>query len=337
MSQNLIIVNYLRGFAIFTIALMHLVQGSLSGIFHTAASFGGAGGHVFILCSGSGLYLSHIKRHLQYGEFLKKRFSRIYWPYVIAVIFYAVWQWYVARFEFFQWRELLSHIFLYKMFSSSLDVSICYPFWFISTIIQFYIFWPLIVKLMELKHGLLYALFISVTWWIVVGILGYEDYRPWGSSFLQYLWEFCLGMQLAKWYVDGKFSEEYLDKRIKTFQLLIVAILGMALTGIMGKMGGGYKLFNDIPSLVGYMSLLLFVYKLKIKMVNSFFCWSNKFSYSLYLVHSLVYSIIRYLISGSLPTFIEICICIIMAYVCAYGYERFIKLIKTTKQENINL
>lgn len=331
MERKLDIINYLRGFAIFTIALMHLVQGSLSGIFHTAAAFGGAGVHVFILCSGFGLYLSHLNRQLQYGEFLKKRFSKIYWPYVIAVILYAVWQSYIVRFESFQWREVLSHIFLYKMFSNSLDVSICYPFWFISTIIQFYVFWPLIVKLMELKYGLLYALFISVTWWIVVGILGYEDYRPWGSFFLQYLWEFCLGMQLAKWHIDGKFSEESLDKRIRIYHLLLVAILGMALTGIMGKMGGTYKLFNDIPSFFSYLSLLLFVYKLRILKVNSFFCWSNKISYSLYLVHSLVYSMIRYLFSGSIPTFIEISICLIMAYVCAYGYDGLIKLIKTTR------
>ena len=39
--------------------------------------------------------------------------------------------------------------------------------------------------------------------------------------------------------------------------LLIVTILGIAITGITGKIGGWLKLYNDIPSLLGYGSLAL--------------------------------------------------------------------------------
>lgn len=42
------------------------------------------------------------------------------------------------------------------------------------------------------------ALAISLAWSTVVGVLGYEEMRPWGSFFLQYLWEFCLGMWIAE-------------------------------------------------------------------------------------------------------------------------------------------
>ena len=54
--KKLEVINFLRGFAIFTIVLMHCVQGHLEGVMHKAASLGGAGVHVFILCSGFGLY-----------------------------------------------------------------------------------------------------------------------------------------------------------------------------------------------------------------------------------------------------------------------------------------
>ena len=51
---------------------MHLVMGSLSGVLSKAAAFGGAGVHVFILCSGFGLYLSYLKKRkrpkLGYGQ-----------------------------------------------------------------------------------------------------------------------------------------------------------------------------------------------------------------------------------------------------------------------------
>lgn len=327
-AKKLDIIDFLRGFSIFTIALMHLVQPSLPTTLRMAASFGGAGVHVFILCSGFGLFLSHLNKPLRYTEFIKKRFSKVYWPYALIVIVYSLWLWYASGLEFFQARELFSHLLLYKMFDNSLDISICYPFWFISTIIQFYITWPLTVKLMKKSCGLFYALLLSVIWWILVAILGYEDYRPWGSCFLQYLWEFALGMQFAKWYKTGVFSEVELESKIKFWHLLILSIVGVTLTGIMGKVGGMLKLFNDIPSLIGYTSLLLMIYKLRIWKVNNLFSWSNKISYELYLVHSLVYSIIKYILCGSLPTVVELSICFLCAYLCAYGYSKMLQIRK---------
>ena len=327
-TKKLDIIDYLRGFSIFTIVLMHLVKPSLPSTLQMAAAFGGAGVHVFILCSGFGLYLSHLNNPLRYANFLKKRFFKVYWPYAYIVILYSLWLWYVSGFAVFQAKELSSHLLLYKMFDNSLDISICYPFWFISTIIQFYIIWPLLVKLMQRRTGLLQALLISVLWWFVVGILRYEDYRPWASCFLQYLWEFALGMQLAKWYRAGEFSEMDIDSKVKFWHLLILAIIGVTLTGIMGKVGGLFKIFNDIPSLVGYTSLLLLIYKLRIWNVNNIFSWSNKTSYELYLVHSLVFGIVKFMLCGCLPTVIELGICFFCAYFCAYGYYKVLQFKK---------
>ena len=40
------------------------------------------------------------------------------------------------------------------------------------------------------------------------------------------------------------------------------AVVGMTLTGIMAWNGGFLKLYNDIPSLLAYLSVLLLIYKL---------------------------------------------------------------------------
>lgn len=149
--KKLEVINYLRGFAIFTIVLMHCVQGHLEGVLHKAASLGGAGVHVFILCSGFGLYLSYLNKPLSYGDFLKRRLSKVYLPYVIVIALYAIWG--LAVSGNVNEEALASHVLLYKMFDNELDVSICYPFWFISTIIQFYIFFPVIVKLIRISGG----------------------------------------------------------------------------------------------------------------------------------------------------------------------------------------
>lgn len=79
MVQRLDVVNFLRGYSIFTIVLMHLLQSyPLPGWAMKATSFGGAGVHVFILCSGFGLYLSYLNKPLDYKAFLRKRFGRVY-------------------------------------------------------------------------------------------------------------------------------------------------------------------------------------------------------------------------------------------------------------------
>lgn len=147
MIKKLELVNFLRGFAICTIALMHLVQEThVNGVINKISVFGGSGVHVFILVSGFGLYLSYKKKPLGYWEFLKKRFGKVYWPYAVAVLQWGGW--FLLSSEAFPMKEVASHLLLYKMFDAELDVSLCYPFWFISTIIQFYICWPLIVRIL---------------------------------------------------------------------------------------------------------------------------------------------------------------------------------------------
>ena len=192
------LISFLRGFSISTIVMMHLLMSfHFPGFLGKAVMLGGAGVHVFFLCSGFGLYLSHLRKPLSYGAFLKKRFAKVYWPYAVAVLLWSGWIFVKSR--QFPLLEASSHIFLWKMFSSSMDVSLCYPYWFISTIFQFYFCWPIIVKIAERKYGLVAAIVASLSWSTLVAILGFEDLRTWGSCFLQYLWEFVLGMYIAKW------------------------------------------------------------------------------------------------------------------------------------------
>lgn len=67
-------VDYLKGFSIFTIALMHLIQmmSNVPSILNKLSAIGGTGVHVFFLCSGLGLYLSYLKKKTTFTQFLKK-------------------------------------------------------------------------------------------------------------------------------------------------------------------------------------------------------------------------------------------------------------------------
>lgn len=313
------LIDYLRGFSIFTIVVMHLCQPYTDGALNKAFSFGGAGVHVFILCSGFGLYLSYQKKPVGYRDFLKRRFGKVWIPYIVVVLLWGIWL--LMTNDVFPLQSVVSHILLYKMFSTELDTSLCYPYWFISTIIQFYIAWPLVVKLYRMG-GVFLALVVSLSWSTLVGVLGYEDMRPWGSFFLHYLWEFCLGMWIAEQIYKGKVFDV---QQCKWWWFMMSAIVGMTLTGLMAWNGGFLKLYNDIPSLIAYLSTLLLIYKVGCGSINKFFIWASSFGYELYLVHSLVFVIVSSLLKDLFPVYVLICVSLLMAYIVGYGYSYFLK------------
>jgi len=325
------IVDFLRGWSIFSIVMVHLCTKYVDGIWDKALAFGGGGVHVFILCSGFGLYLSYLMKPLGYGDFLKRRFGKVWVPYTIAVLLWGLW--YLVSKGFFPLREVASHLLLYKMFSLELDTSLCYPYWFISAIVQFYLFWPLIVKVFRIKWGGRILFVVSLIWSTIVGLLGMEDQRPWSSFFLQYLWEFGLGMWIAERCVkDDRRDRMLMDvSTYKWWWLLLGAAGGMGLSALMAWNGGVLKLYNDIPSLIGYLSVALLIYKVHVKVVNRFFEWANSFSYELYLVHSLVYVVVAYLFAAILPVPVLLTVKFAAAYLIAYGFKVLLQKCKLSK------
>lgn len=167
----------------------------------------------------------------------------------------------------------------------------------------------------------------SMLWSTIVGLYGLEDERPWGSFFLQYLWEFGLGMWIAERIYEERIK--IVDVReMKWWWLLVGTIGGMGLSAIMAWNGGWLKLYNDIPSLFGYLSMALLIYKIGVKWLNVFFEWANGFSYELYLVHSLVFVVIVYILKGITPLYIEMVMSMTVAYIMGYCYSSLLKVIR---------
>lgn len=323
MKKHLDIVDFLRGFSIFTIVLMHLFQSyQIPNFLYKIFSFGGAGVHVFILCSGFGLYLSYLYKPLKYKDFLKRRFTKVYLPYIIVIFVSALIPFYNTSED--KWFQLLSHVFLFKMFDETLESSYGGQMWFVSTIIQFYVFWPLILRLFRNKYSMIISLFISLLWATLVGITEHAEQRIWNSFFLQYLWEFILGMHLAKLYY--KTPEKIIIPSFKT--LIPVCVVTMTITLIMALKGGFLKLYNDIPSLAGYLFLSLIVYKISIKYINKYFIYTNKISYEWYLTHILIFTCCKYIFNGLMPIFVIIPVQLIFSYLFAYCYEKLLILIR---------
>lgn len=310
-------VTFLKGFAVFTIVLMHLMHNYVGGLpkwLDLIVLLGGSGVHICFFCSGFGLFLSY--RHnmkMGYAEFLRKRMLQIYIPYIIVVLISFC----IPLFQVNGSRigALMSHIFLYKMFIPEYEGSFGGQFWYLSTTFQFYL---LFIPLCRLKERLgnrsfgFIALCISVIWWIVMSVTGLYDERIYGSFFLQYLWEFCLGMIVADLFFDMK------EIRISYSWLLIAAIVGLGLEGILGIIDGWLKAVNDIPALFGYGSLALLFFQ--IPLFRRIGLWIGSFSFELYLVHILIFTVIFSVMGGWVAAMVGL-ICSIIAAIC---YHRII-------------
>ena len=322
------LIDFLKGYAIFTIVIYHLLNSlNYSGFFNKAIQFGGTGVHAFLLVSGFGLYLSFLQKPLAYGAFLKCRLSKVYIPYIIVVLFSALLTQFIPLFKS-SWYALGGHIFLYKMFDNSIIGSYGGHLWFISTIIQFYLVFHVLAwmkKRTSNKIFLLLGLIISIAWGIFISLLGKSELRSWNSFFLQYLWEFMLGMIIAHLVATNKLKFSF-----KNWHFLLLALICIPLYALLAlKAGSIGKIFNDIPALIGYLAIAIFIYKLNISLINKFFLHSAGISYAFFLIHILINTLIINLSkSAHLPvTLLTITLSFLTSYAFAHIYNYLIKKI----------
>jgi peptidoglycan/LPS O-acetylase OafA/YrhL len=292
--------DFAKGYAILTVVIFHVLQlAGLNPLMQKMIFFGGTGVHLFFLLSGYGLGLS--KGEVEPVSFYQRRASKIWLPYalVLTISMLAAY-----LFDVFpdRWEAWLAGVGLYQMFMEPFVASYGGHFWFISAIIQFYLVYPWIKKAVDSADGhtgkvVIGALLISMAWWVLVYSLNKTEYRVWNSFFLQFLWEFVLGMALAS-AMKAKSSVNlgFLKLRpdfwnAKAWQALLVGGLFAGIMLVMAlKLGAFGKIFNDVPALLGYTGICVFVYQIGLNFlpfIRQFFVWVGGFSFSLYLTHML--------------------------------------------------
>jgi peptidoglycan/LPS O-acetylase OafA/YrhL len=325
------VISYLKGFSILTIVVMHMIQVYLTecpAIITKASSIGGSGVHVFFFCSGFGLYLSYKGKNVDYFGFLKKRFLKIYLPYIAVVAISALIPF---MYEGNHLRAFCSHVFLYKMFIPKYESSFGIQLWFVSTLFQFYFMFIPFYRLRKKVGNRLFlaiSLIISIGWWVFTALLGLSTERIWGSFFLQYLWEFSLGMVIADWLNRGK------DIKFKRVGLLLASVGGIGVAAVAWLIGGTLTVFNDIFSMMGYSAIALLVYSLGIKFIKNFILYISKISYELYLVHMLIFSLLFTFIgiSGKMEYLLAI-VAVATAFIVAHIYHWLISEIQKIYQK----
>jgi peptidoglycan/LPS O-acetylase OafA/YrhL len=325
------LISYSKGIAILGIILFHLISGYYkdAAIIAKAASFGGAGVHVFILCSGCGLMYSNLNKPLSFIDFIQKRFWKVYIPYIIVVLVaFMLPNVYLGPNNRF--LALLSHIFLFKMFVPDYTATFGYHFWYISTIIQFYFVFTLLVKLLYKigrKYFLFLSCFLSLLWAITISVMGLSGIRVWNSFFLQYLWEFSIGMLLACEYNE---SDSINIEHLPTAKLICITFFAFCIYFVLSINGGFFKVFNDPFSLASFGGICLLLYRCNF--LPKFIYFTSHISYEIYLTHVLVYKLIFDIFVFPIPKYLKSVVALILVFLVSWLYNLFSKKILFNKK-----
>jgi len=338
-SGRIEFLDFAKGCAMLSIVLYHYFRGFFPGPGDKIVMVGGAGVHLFLILSGFGLALSG--KQLPASVFYRKRFSRVLVPYFLAITLIFIINLFIPLYPGAGLYAYLGNIFLFKMFDERIINSFGGHFWFLSTIIQFYLVYPLLGRLLHRKQYNRFVgagLIISVTYWGILAVMGLEGIRVWNSFFLQYVWEFCGGMVLARLYVEQNIA--FWKQRPGI--LLLLGLGGMGLMAVMALKGGDLgRVFNDIPSAIGYTSLVAFVYWLLRAggQGRQVLVWIGSISYELYLLHILVFSFFAWFLSGGNTNTLSLgarLAALPAALLTAFLFNRLLQLLQQKKRPSLS-
>lgn len=330
-KSRVALIDYMKGISIFGIVLFHLIHEYMTvpGLISKASTYAGAGIHIFNLCSSFGLTLSFIKKPVNWKDFIRKRFIKIYIPYAIAITLYFIFSKYTYEGDN-ALLAYLSHILLYKMFIPEYMTSFGGHFWYISTIFQFYFVFLMLMKLRSSigsKKLLIVSCVISVLWITFTSITGKVDNRVWNNCILQYIWQFSLGIYLADLFCNRNNSE---PRQIPIMPIVLVTAISIIIYGATGLIGGFWKNYNDVFALLSIGGIYYLLYQ--IKPVSNIFTRLSVFSYELYLLHILVFDILFTILAPYISNLLIALIALVLAFVTSYCYSIFTKkLIKTSQ------
>ena len=191
-------------------------------------------------------------------------------------------------------------------------------------IIQFYIVFYLLAFLAEaasFRTFLVICFLLSLAWIALVIWLGKEPQRVWNSFFLRYLWEFGLGMAIAHYLIKKDFG---LTFKFRPWFFLIIGVVNCALYAFLALKGGSVgAMTNDIPALIGYSSIAIWIYLISIRFVNSFFVFSGKVSYTLYLLHTLILLLLMHFLDELILP-VTLLLALLLTYMTAIPYHNAI-------------
>ena len=210
---------------------------------------------------------------------------KVYLPYILIIFVCALVPYTYADDDRF--AALLSHVFLYKMFVPKYCQSFG-PYWFMSSIFQYYLLFYAIIKLKDKvnnnKRFLLIWIVISLVWSILAWCF------PLIREKLDWVFDTCIF--LHGWvFAWGLLTAELLHQKKVVFvtvkNLLLTTCISMVVT-LIATYGTDIQYLKEIPRGVFLMCFATIAWAICGEAIQRFIVWCGSFSFEWYLTHMLI-------------------------------------------------
>lgn len=335
--------DYLRGLAALSIMLYHYLSWTY-GRFSSDTFLGRIGIYgvsIFYMLSGLTLYHVYYKkmqmRKNDLAEFYKKRFLRIFpllWLVNGIVLVTSN-----KRFDLVDVILNLTGLFGFVKW----DVYFSSGIWSIGNELVFYAFFPFFVYFMKKKKlymVLLSSLIVFLYLYFAFIILTNENtiesqWRNYTNPLNQVLL-FLIG------FLIGHYTEDIKIKRELSFLFLISAVVIFVFYPVIGDTISLVTSLNRLIFTVLILIICLTLYKLDFKLptlIHSPLLFLGEISYSIYLLHPIVWSVANKLLWNRLgfsnfsigyKIIITIIFCLLVSYVVYRYFERYFMKLKLT-------
>ena len=251
----------------------------------------------FVISSG---YLLEIKDYKKKTiiDFYKKRLFKILIPYFIFCVFL-----------FFLKDYKNINIFLIDTITGKISV----PFYFITVLIQLYILYPLIKKIINKlgsKKSLFISFFISLIFGVILPkffLLEFSYY-----TFLAYIFFFVFGIVFKKYYSNPDIISFL--KKIKFVRFAVIITFIYCIIALIGK--EQYFNFQLIYAVILFLLIYYFKEKIEKNKLYKYFCFLGKNSFYIFLIHfTILEFIFKYLNLLALNVYLEYILFIIISLI----------------------
>lgn len=223
--------------------------------------------HLFFVLSGFGLMLSYLRQEgaaWSWKKWAWRRFTRIYIPYAIGILFMLAMGAIGARLypahpvplpsERVTWSIVLAYAtFTRNFFPATWDWN--EPLWFMPVIVGLYLSFPILVRVQKrwgaaaLLAGALAVTYATLTFAGRLGMTG----RHQSDWFTFWLFQFALGMVLA----EVRATQPVRMRWLLGIPALAVGTVAIVLSWGLRQSSPSGRLFNDAITTVGIFVLLL--------------------------------------------------------------------------------
>lgn len=322
---------YGRVIAILMIVIFHLFDSihkvdplMFYSVIFKMTHFGSQGIHFFFFSSAFFLYLKYdniSKYNSLFLSWLGKRLLKLY-PTYIASIILIVFIFYIFSYQTILPKEILINLLpMIRNFDDFYIHSINGNFWFLHTLIEFYLVFPLLVKI---AHKMTSFKFLILTYIIVLFyVTSYTFYfsidssnlNPFTAFFINYLYDFSLGIALAKYLKENQkiaFDIKYLVAIFIIFEgigvyLSQVSAFGRNINDIFFSIASILFIFGFSHILTSLLNLI----KTKDNYITLIINFLTTKVYDIYLIHHPVIKIVLAQVSTYSPITVAIAFFII--------------------------